>query len=383
MLTPLALEYHPDPGRPVAKRIVLLGADGPGDRAVPLRPGPGGVRMQDVHRQDAYRLFGIELSPYSVKVRAYLRFKQLPHVWLTRDASTQAEFERYARLPLVPLVVSPAGDGLQDSTPIIEELERRHPEPSIRPESQLTGFVSDLLEEFADEWGNKWMFHYRWARDVDQWSAAGRIARIMQPTASDEDVRVAAERVRARMIGRMGFVGSNEQTGPLIERSFQQAIGLLEAHLERRPYLLGARPALADFGLFGELYEAWTDPTAGALIEARAPALLAWIQRMCFPDVEGPFEAWSDLRATLLPLLRDQVAKLFLPWSAANEQAIQQRSERFELPLDGSIWTQQPQKYHAKSLAVLREKYAECRKDVELGELMRATGCHDVLAARG
>ena len=33
--------------------------------------------------------------------------------------------------------------------------------PSLR-------FVSILLEEFGDEWGNKWMFHLRWARPVDQ-----------------------------------------------------------------------------------------------------------------------------------------------------------------------------------------------------------------------
>ena len=25
-----------------------------------------------------------------------------------------------------------------------------------------------MLEEFGDEWGNKWMFHYRWAREIDQ-----------------------------------------------------------------------------------------------------------------------------------------------------------------------------------------------------------------------
>ena len=26
-----------------------------------------------------YRIFGIELSPYSVKVRSYFRYKRIPH----------------------------------------------------------------------------------------------------------------------------------------------------------------------------------------------------------------------------------------------------------------------------------------------------------------
>ena len=31
-----------------------------------------------------YQLIGSEESPYSVKVRAYLRYKSLPHQWLSR-----------------------------------------------------------------------------------------------------------------------------------------------------------------------------------------------------------------------------------------------------------------------------------------------------------
>ena len=61
------------------------------------------------------RLFGSELSPYSVKVRSYLRFKRLPHDWVVRDSSTLAEFQRHARLPLIPLVLAPDGTAMQDS----------------------------------------------------------------------------------------------------------------------------------------------------------------------------------------------------------------------------------------------------------------------------
>src|SRR5580704_933837 len=107
-----------------------------------------------------YRIFGSELSPYSVKVRSYFRYKGLPHEWIPRSPAVQAEFQIYAKLPLVPLVVTPEGEGVQDSTPIIERFEAGRREPSVVPDDPALAFISALLEEYGDEWGNKWMFHY-------------------------------------------------------------------------------------------------------------------------------------------------------------------------------------------------------------------------------
>src|ERR1035441_6924479 len=98
---------------------------------------------------DRYRIFGAELSPYSVKVRSYFRYKGIPHQWVIRNADSQAEYQKYPRLPIVPLVVTPQNEGLQDSTPIIERMESVHPQPSIHPSDPVAAFVSVLLEEFG------------------------------------------------------------------------------------------------------------------------------------------------------------------------------------------------------------------------------------------
>ena len=68
------------------------------------------------------------------------------------------------------------------------------------------------------------------------------------------------------MVERVWYVGSNELTASQIEIGFQDALAQLDEHLSTRPYLFGGRPAFGDFGLWGQLYELWTDPTAGALI---------------------------------------------------------------------------------------------------------------------
>src|SRR5260370_16428900 len=164
-----------------------------------------------------YHINGIELSPYSVKVRSYFRYKGIPHRWIPRSLDAEGEYQKFAKLPLVPLVVTPENEGIQDSTPIIEQVDARHPEPSIHPGDPVAKFISVLLEEFGDEWGNKWMFHYRWAREVDQLSCAGRIARSMMATADDTELARGVAMVRDRMLSPVAFVGSNPHPAPQIE----------------------------------------------------------------------------------------------------------------------------------------------------------------------
>ncbi|HEY8493639.1 MAG TPA: glutathione S-transferase family protein [Myxococcota bacterium] len=322
-----------------------------------------------------WRIFGIELSPYSVKVRSYFRYKRIPHEWVVRHLGNMAEFQKHAKLPLVPLVLDPEGNAYQDSTPIIEMLEARFPEPSIHPPDPARAFLSALLEEYGDEWGNKWMFHYRWWYEPDQESAARRIAEANLPGGDEAAVAKMAAAVRQRMVPRLSFVGSHEGTKPVIEASFERVVALLEAHLAARPYLFGARPAFADFGIWPQIYELSTDPTPGALLRERAPRVMAWVERMLDPAAEGPFEPWEALAPTLEPLLREEVAGRFLPWSDANAKALAAGQSEFTVLLDSQPFTQQPQKYHAKSLGVLRERHRPVAGDPELRAVLERTGC--------
>ena len=324
---------------------------------------------------DSYRIIGAEMSPYSVKVRSYFRYKGLPHQWVLRNAASQAEYEKHARVPIIPLVVTPDGTGIQDSTPIIDRIEKLHPEPSIHPADPVAQFVSTLIEEFGDEWGNKWMFHYRWARDVDQISSAGRLARMRAPHASEQEHEAFTAKVQARMVDRVWFVGSNATTAPQIEAGFLEMLGLLNDHLAQRPYLFGARPAFGDFGMWGQIYEMWTDPTAGALIGGGAPHVLDWVHRMLWPRAEGEFETWPTLSPTLTPILTEQIGKRFMPWTLANEKALADNQEEFSVTLGGEVWTQKPQKYHARSLGVLRARYAGIADKTALDPVLDAAAC--------
>ena len=322
-----------------------------------------------------YRIFGSELSPYSVKVRSYFRYKRIPHEWIVRSSRNEDEFRKHAKLPLIPLVVTPQGDALQDSTPIIEHFERLHPEPSVRPRDAALAFLSALIEEYADEWVNKPMFHYRWFYEADGRSAAERIVRSVMPQLADGEIGGAVEAVKGRMIPRLKFVGSSPETKAQIEASLLSLVAILEAHLGGRPYLFGGRPAFGDFGLFAQLYECSSDPTPGAMLREKGPRVLAWIERMLEPRAEGDFESWPALKDTLTPLLRDQIAGVFLPWSHANASALAAGQKEFSMTLGGKPYSEETQKYHAKSLAVLRARYAAVGDKSVLDPILDETGC--------
>jgi hypothetical protein len=108
--------------------------------------------------------------------------------------------------------------------------------------------------------------------------------------------------------------------------------------------------------------------------------VMAWVQRMVWPKAEGAFETWSALAPTLMPLLKEEVGTLFLPWSVANAAAIAAGSKTFEMSLGGTAWSQEPQKYHARSLAEIQRKFAAAKTAPDLEVILRESGCFSWLA---
>jgi glutathione S-transferase len=324
---------------------------------------------------EKYQVIGAQLSPFSIKVRSYFRYKDLPHDWIEGSPASVPQYKHLAKLPLVPLVITPDEKGMQDSTPIIEKLEAKFPEPSIHPSDEVSAFISALLEEYGDEWGNKWMFGLRWNLEVDQRSAAERIGPSMDAEMFKKNPDAVVAAVLKRMPGRIGCVGANEVTLPQIERTLHEAARCIETHLQSRPYLFGARPSFADFGMFAQLHQCWTDPTPGGFLKANTPNLCAWLERMLDPKAEGEFESWAALEPTLMPLLTEQVGANFLPWSEANRAALESGQEEFTVEIGSGTWTQNPQKYHARSLAAIRQKYAEVKDKAALDPILEKSGC--------
>lgn len=325
-----------------------------------------------------FRLYGAELSPYSIKVRSYLRYKGVEFEWMARSNARQEEFQRYAKLPLIPVLVDAEDQALQDSTPIIEKLESQFPEPSIVPDDDGVAFAAALLEDYADEWLNKAMFHYRWTYPQDQESAARRITDALFEGAEKPDG--IEDSVRTRMVGRLYHVGSSAETAPVIEGSFTRVLAIVDRMVSPRPYLFGGRPSLADFGLAAQFAQLLSDPTPGAIMRAQAPNVVRWVERMENPKAEGALDSLDAVKADLEELLRVEVAGAYLAWMAANARAVADDASGVSVEIAGVTFTQKPQRYAAKAFAELQRKRASV-EDVALTALLTETGCDAYLVS--
>ncbi len=173
--------------------------------------------------QAPYLIAGAIGSPYTRTLRAVLRYRRIPHRFVVRGSKDDVGIPDVP-VALIPVLVFPGQDGAPDtaaidSTPLIRTLEERQPGRSVIPPDPALAFTDALLEDYADEWLTKAMFHYRWAFEPDIAKAAAILPLWARIDAPAETLAKLSRVFSQRQIGRLGVVGSNEKTGPVIEAS--------------------------------------------------------------------------------------------------------------------------------------------------------------------
>ena len=307
------------------------------------------------------RLYGSLGSPYSMKMRAALRYRRIPHLWITaNDPEVMGGLFAKVKAPVIPVLEFPDGAVMNDSTPLIHELERRYPDQrSILPADEAQAFLASLFEDMADEWGTKAMFHYRWFRERDQLQMSRWIMFDRLKGRGRDAVERAAETFRARQTSRMALVGCTPQNAPTLEESAARLFALFDELATDEGYLFGGRPSLADFGWFGQLSQLAVDPTPSDLMRETAPYLMRWLLNL--DDASGVEGAWRDpgLAPTkaVLGLLR-MAGEIYLPFLEANARAAAEGAQNFTIELLGRPYSQGVFKYQVRCLAELRAAYA-------------------------
>ncbi|MGB3626807.1 MAG: glutathione S-transferase family protein [Henriciella sp.] len=280
---------------------------------------------------DAYTLYGAEVSYYTGKARAYLRWRGVPYV---EQTATQEVYRDIilptVGWPVIPVVRTPGGEILQDTADIIGHIEAvESRDPPVWPQTPLLRFVSELLHLYGDEWLMIPAMHYRWSYNED-WAYA-EFGALSAPHLTPEEQYELGKKNGARFKGALPVLGVNETTIPGIETSYEAFLEDFSAHLETHPYLLGHRTTLADFAFFGPLYaHLYRDPTSGELMKRLAPKVADWVERVESGergDETVPHE--DTVHATLMPILERQMreqlpallatAALYRDWASTAE----------------------------------------------------------------
>lgn len=326
---------------------------------------------------DAYRLIGGNASPYSVKMRAILRYRRLPFIWERIGKRHNSEIADI-RPPTMPYLVYPDGSIRNDSTLLVYDLEQRHSERSVLTGDSACDFLIHLIEDGADEWGTRIMAFSRWNNEEDQEFCSRWIADEMLFDQSVEKREAAALAFRERQTGRRPLLGASPNSRDILGHSFRVVLGCLNDLIETQEYLFGSRPSLADFGWFGQLYQMTIDPTGSAFMRREFPRVFSWLLRL--DDLSGSTGEWNAIDAPLAKgtasLLRF-VCATHLPLLSTNARAAAAGDAMCRFEVDGMLFEQTTNKYHVKCLAWLREEYGRLDADSRrrVGAALEASGC--------
>lgn len=252
-----------------------------------------------------YTLYGGEISYFTGKIRAYLRWKQIPFQEVLADADVyRSVIVPRVGFPVIPVIVTPQDETLQDTSAMIDELERRFPQPPVHAATPVQRLVGHLLELYGDEWLVIPAMHYRWHYNRD-W-AIRQFGALSAPQASPEQQAEIGAKLAGPFANAARLLGGEPHIHAAIERSYEALLGELDRHFAQYPYVLGDRPSLADFGLYGPLYaHQYRDPVSGELMRRLAPNVARWVERLRddLPPAGADLLPNDQIPDTLLPVL--------------------------------------------------------------------------------
>lgn len=341
--------------------------------------------------QERLRLIGGTGSPYTRKMVSLLRYRRIPYSinWADPAATLDAMGIDKPRPVLHPTFLFADEEGgvepACDSTPIIRRLESMYPDRSVLPGDPALAFIDYLVEDFADEWCTKYMFHYRWYPQEDADNAGTLLPLTMDVTCPPDVLQDFKQAFTERQVGRLYVVGSNDTTAPVIDASYRRFLAAMENRLQSQPFVLGKRPGAGDFALFGQLSQlVGFDPTSRTIAHAVSPRTVAWVDRMedqCgLEPGEGDWVRLDEQPDSLRPLLAE-IGRVYAPALRANAAAVAAGEKTWEVQIDGASWTQQTFPYQAKCLRWINEEY-RALTDAErerVDAALAGTGCEDLL----
>jgi glutathione S-transferase len=294
---------------------------------------------------DRLVLWGANWSLYTAKVRPYLIKKGIEYVELnpSHPHFKESVLPRIGHFT-VPVLETPDGEIIADSTEIMEFLETRFPSVPMLPEDKALSALAHLIHSFGSEGLTKPAMYLRWNTTFENRLFAREDFSRSLETRSEREAS-NCQQADAFAVAMRGFlpvlgIGLSHDVDVAVETSTDKLYDTLNAHFLEYPYILGGVPSLADYGMMGPLYaHHGRDVSSSNALKVRAPALYRWIETMGRAPIVDP-EVWhvpqeffsvDDLPDTLMAFLRliaeDYVPEivatvdLYHQWLGADERA--------------------------------------------------------------
>lgn len=307
-----------------------------------------------------YDVYISDVSYFSGKFEAYLRYRKMPYRRIHADAKTFATtIYQHTGMMQVPTVRCPNNQWLRDTTPMLDWFEREHEfAVPLVPPDHAAAFLHKLVEDFADEWLWQPAMYWRWMFKPSAKLLGRRIADEVMQT-SPLPVWLAARyyswRQKREWLYRDGMTSANRAH---IANRYLVVLDALEDILTLQPFLSGQHPGLADFGLFGPFFRHFgMDPYPADIMRTEAPKTYAWLASLWAAE-PSDHTSFSRLDQPQWQPIWNEINDAYFPYLAANSVAWQDQQTRFDLAIQGYDYQQmKTSQYRLWCLGQLQQQY--------------------------
>ena len=313
------------------------------------------------------KVYGSRISYYTGKLEAYLRYRAIPYE-MGHYVANARRMKAGAGVVQMPVVECADGRWMTDTSPMIAWLETQQTAASIYPADPVLGFIALLIEDYADEWLWRSAMHYRWSYKRDRLYAAEALYEELIMGVRPLPRLFALHMLTRRQRG--GFVrgdGVNKHTRFHADRTYLTALDRLQAIFERRTFILGETPTIADFGMMAPMFRHFSqDPTPAEIMRSRAPAVFEWVARMWNARAsDAAPKLVEEIDDGLIALLTE-ACETNLAQHRQNAQACARGDKRFDMTIQDCRYTNVPSsRYRVWCLENLRAAWATLEPEVQ------------------
>jgi len=277
-----------------------------------------------------YKVYKSDISYFSGKLEAYMRYKEMPYEPVDTDWFDLNEIIENTGFKKMPAVKMANGQWLYDTTPMLQWFEQHYSVPSILPADSALRFITLLLEDYADEWLWRPAMWWRWIPRATRWALGWRIAAdfLSRPLARPLGWYFGKRQSNEWLWGD-GMTRQNSETvRDMLFREFE----FLEPQLETQPFLVGSHPSAADFGYFASMFRHFgNDPAPAEVMRRQAPNTYQWLARMWNAKTSklSSSQQWIWPKGDHWEPLLSRIANDYLPYLHQNALAHEKGQKRF------------------------------------------------------
>jgi len=346
-----------------------------------------------------YHLYGAVGSPYTQKMKSYLRYKRVRHQFRIMSIDAEENWKRkFPGIPkVIPVLVSPDGSYKNDSTFLIQSMEQKVTDRSVYPDDAAMKFIALLVEDFADEWMTKVMYGARWLDPEDAKFAGGYVcsqswygSRVKSIHVGNTgktmtiDLPTACNFIEKTQVRRIKKVGCADWA--LLAETTRQVCGIITANQKNNGkwFLFGDRPSVADFALYGQMSQFMVDNSVNKILRD-FPYAYAWVHSLT--DLSGVDPGkWDAEPSKALKNMLQLIGAIYVPFLKANANAYERKDKDFTVAFMGGKYfhTQAPYGYQAKCLKELQRQYDSLSPIAQkrVSTILKKNGVENIFTAR-